>query len=131
LHERSGLGIHGRAEKIVGCRVTDVQLDGGIEGNEFDEVRLSEVAVFDGRSRCEGFATKFFDGTHGSDAKDLRRLGKESGGEREDEKDAAKHRERLTQSRKEFAKDVQIITDKVRTRTRQERGNDSKVSYLL
>ena len=54
LHEGARLRVDGRAEKIVGGGVANVELDGGVELGEFDEIGLAKVAGFDRRLGGEG-----------------------------------------------------------------------------
>jgi hypothetical protein len=76
LEKCARLGVEGRAEKVVRCGIADVELDGGIEGDEFDEVGFEKCALFDGRMLLESFGAKFLHRTQGRDVEaDLLREG--------------------------------------------------------
>src|SRR5579871_478548 len=70
LHEGARLGIDWRAEEIVGGGVANVQLDGGIELGEFDEIGLEKVGSLSRRLRGEGFGAKLIDAFQRRDAED-------------------------------------------------------------
>ena len=70
LHEGARFGIDGRAEEIVGSGVANVELDGGIELGEFDEIGFAKVAGFDGRLGGESFGSELVDAVERSDAED-------------------------------------------------------------
>ena len=67
LHERAGLSVDGSAEEIVYRCVADVEMNGGVEGCQFDEFGLAKRAIFVGRGSGESIGAKFGDGTDGLD----------------------------------------------------------------
>src|SRR5580765_2711797 len=67
LHERASLRVNRRAEEIVGRCIADVEMNGGIESCQFDELWLAKGAIFMGWGCCEGFRTEVRNGTDRSD----------------------------------------------------------------
>src|SRR5689334_21431960 len=67
LKKGTGLRIDGNAEEVVGCGIANVEVNGGIERGEFDQVRVAEGSFFRGRGGGEGFAAEVGDGAGGSD----------------------------------------------------------------
>ena len=49
MKKGTGFGVNGPAEKIVGGGVTNIEFDGRVEFDEFDEIRFSKSAGFPGR----------------------------------------------------------------------------------
>ena len=58
LQKGSRLRVNRSAQKIVGRRIADVELDRRIKRGEFHEVRLEKIAGFRGRMICERLLPK-------------------------------------------------------------------------
>jgi hypothetical protein len=91
LQEGTRLSVNGSAQKIVSGGVADVELDGGIELDEFDEFGWAEGTLLGGRLGGERFAAKFLDGTDGFDAKDGCLLGEQAACDEKGEEETTKH----------------------------------------
>ena len=62
LQEGAGGGVERRAEEVVRRGVADVELDGGVEGRQVDEVGLAELARLGGRAGGQGLGAELGDG---------------------------------------------------------------------
>src|SRR5580693_8012032 len=59
LKKCSCLRIDGRAQKIVRCGVTDIELDGGIEPDQLHQIGIEECPLLEWRAGLERLCTQF------------------------------------------------------------------------
>ena len=74
LQESARLGVKDAAEKVVGRRVTNLQLDRWIKTVEFNQLRLAKLSGLFRRLGCERLFEQFADRSERLDAKLTRRL---------------------------------------------------------
>jgi hypothetical protein len=75
LEKSTSLGIDRCGEEIVGLRVTDIEVNGGIESSEFDEVGFAKGTGLAGRRGGEGGGAELIEGFRRSDVVEVGRIG--------------------------------------------------------